>query len=372
MKSLPSLVSVCVVIGILLAPAQAARLIQEKQSSPPDLNNALMRSTFLIEGKTSATQVGYGTAFLVGRQLKKDPNRSAFVLVTAKHVLEMITENTATLHFRVKDSAGVWHRNLVSIDIRSSEGPLWKAHPSADVVALYVRLPANRAGLEFVPADLLASDEMLAEMEVHPGDEVNCLGFPFGVTSNEAGFPVLRSGKLSSFPLLPTKTVKTFLIDFAVCPGNSGGPVYLVSYNRFYAGNTHLGFTQMILGLVIEERFVHERVSERGATTDRKIFLNLAEVVHASTTRLRKRSSPTTFRADTADLSKTDRDCRLIDAKVRFFADNLAMVYGSESSVRKAKDGTQNSRCLIWTDTWLKRNGTWQIVAAQDTQFDCK
>ncbi len=76
--------------------------------------------------------------------------------------------------------------------------------------------------------------------------------------------------------------------------------------------------------------------------------------------------------ADTADLSKTARDCRLIDAKVRFFGDDLAMVYGSESSVRKPKDGTEKSRCLIWTDTWLKRNGTWQIVAAQDTQFDCK
>ncbi len=76
--------------------------------------------------------------------------------------------------------------------------------------------------------------------------------------------------------------------------------------------------------------------------------------------------------ADTADMSKTARDCRLIDAKVRLFGDNLAMVYGSESSVRKTKDGTEKSRCLIWTDTWLKRNGSWQIIAAQDTQIDCK
>ena len=76
--------------------------------------------------------------------------------------------------------------------------------------------------------------------------------------------------------------------------------------------------------------------------------------------------------ADTADMSKTARDCRLIDAKVRLFGDNLAMVYGSESSVRKTKEGTEKSRCLIWTDTWLKRNGSWQIIAAQDTQIDCK
>ncbi|MBV8281565.1 MAG: nuclear transport factor 2 family protein, partial [Candidatus Eremiobacteraeota bacterium] len=72
--------------------------------------------------------------------------------------------------------------------------------------------------------------------------------------------------------------------------------------------------------------------------------------------------------ASAQDTSNTARDCRLLDAKVRFFGESLAMVYGSESSVAKAKDGAEKSRCLIWTDTWLKRNGKWQIIAAQDTQ----
>lgn len=76
--------------------------------------------------------------------------------------------------------------------------------------------------------------------------------------------------------------------------------------------------------------------------------------------------------SDTADSSKIARDCRLIDAKVRFFGNDLAIVYGSESSVRKVKDGVEKTRCQIWTDTWLRRGGKWQIVAAQDTQVDCK
>ncbi|MBA0087965.1 MAG: nuclear transport factor 2 family protein [Acidobacteria bacterium Pan2503] len=76
--------------------------------------------------------------------------------------------------------------------------------------------------------------------------------------------------------------------------------------------------------------------------------------------------------AGAADATKTVRDCRLIEATVRFFGDNLAMVYGSESTVRKEKDGTEKPLCMIWTDTWFKRNGKWQVVAAQDTQFDCK
>jgi hypothetical protein len=76
--------------------------------------------------------------------------------------------------------------------------------------------------------------------------------------------------------------------------------------------------------------------------------------------------------AESADVSKTAQDCRLLDAKVRFFGDELAIVYGTESSLRRAKDGTTKTQCLIWTDTWLKRKDNWQIIAAQDTQFGCK
>jgi hypothetical protein len=76
--------------------------------------------------------------------------------------------------------------------------------------------------------------------------------------------------------------------------------------------------------------------------------------------------------SDTADSTKTAGKCRLTDAKVRFFGDDLAIVYGSESSVREAKDGVKKTRCQLWTDTWLRRNAKWQIIAAQDTQVDCK
>jgi hypothetical protein len=75
---------------------------------------------------------------------------------------------------------------------------------------------------------------------------------------------------------------------------------------------------------------------------------------------------------DTGDVSKTAQDCRLIDARVRFFRDDLAMAYGSEISVHKAADGGNTSRCLIWTDTWIKRSGKWQIIAAQDTATKCE
>jgi len=115
-----------------------------------------------------------------------------------------------------------------------------------------------------------------------------------------------------------------------------------------------------------------ERQWAEAACTHNKIAEKILADDFQGTSPEGKRYTKSDEVADTADLSKTARECRLIDAKVRFFGDDLAVVYGSESSVRKSKAGTENSRCLIWTDTWLKRNGKWQIIAAQDTQFGCK
>src|SRR5438874_2107144 len=91
-------VSILVAIMVAVVTIHA----QEPQPSPPrrlskstELNTLLMKSTFLIEGEASARQIAYGTAFIIGRPLKRDDTRAAFVLVTAKHVLESIVSETA-------------------------------------------------------------------------------------------------------------------------------------------------------------------------------------------------------------------------------------------------------------------------------------
>jgi hypothetical protein len=74
--------------------------------------------------------------------------------------------------------------------------------------------------------------------------------------------------------------------------------------------------------------------------------------------------------AITTDTKSLARDCQLGEVKVRFFGDSIAIAYGAESS-SKTNDGKETKHCLIWTDTWLKRGGKWQIVAAQDTNIPC-
>jgi ketosteroid isomerase-like protein len=51
------------------------------------------------------------------------------------------------------------------------------------------------------------------------------------------------------------------------------------------------------------------------------------------------------------------------EIKVRFFGDT-AVAQGSETWERRTGEPKKGS--YIWTDTWVQRNGKWQIVAAED------
>jgi len=70
--------------------------------------------------------------------------------------------------------------------------------------------------------------------------------------------------------------------------------------------------------------------------------------------------------------ARTAHDCGLDEARVHFFSDSVALVYGSEHSVGKDKSEPNAKVCQIWTDTWLKRGGQWQIVASQDNRVPCR
>ena len=44
---------------------------------------------------------------------------------------------------------------------------------------------------------------------------------------------IRASGRIASYPITPTSKTRTFLLDFEVFEGNSGGPVFL--YERIRA-----------------------------------------------------------------------------------------------------------------------------------------
>ena len=55
------------------------------------------------------------------------------------------------------------------------------------------------------------------------------------------------------------------------------------------------------------------------------------------------------------------------DVTVRFYG-NMAIAQGSETWTRKSGEKGR----WVWTDTWLKGNGQWQIEAAEDLKAPAK
>jgi hypothetical protein len=272
------------VIGVVLVPFTKA---QDKPPETPaevpldqrELNTALMESSFKIEGQ-SAQGKTTGTVFIMGRPTA-DPKTLRYVLITAAHILDGIQGDMAVLDLRRKVNDTDWALAPFPLQIRANGHQLWIKHPSADVAVMYVGMPKETA-ITLVPTTLLAGDKEISDYEIHAGDTLNVLGYPFGLTSNDAGFPVLRSGKIASYPLLPTAKTGTFLLDFAVFPGNSGGPVYLSESTRTYHGATHLGGFNFIAGLVSEEKLQTEQLIGIFSAEMHQYQLGLAVVVHAS------------------------------------------------------------------------------------------
>jgi ketosteroid isomerase-like protein len=67
--------------------------------------------------------------------------------------------------------------------------------------------------------------------------------------------------------------------------------------------------------------------------------------------------------SDTKHDFKDDAFNHVNEVKVRFFGDTAA-AQGSESWERCT--GEPKLGRFVWTDTWIRRNGRWQVVAAED------
>ena len=240
-----------------------------------DIGSGLMRATFKIEGPGST-----GTAFVVGRPTQSDPKRAWNVLVTAAHVLENIKGDEAVLHCR-KKQGNTYERSPITIQIRKKGKALWTKHREADVAVMYLPLPPD-VDLYLIGTGTFITDNEIKQFEVHPGDRLFALGFPFGAEGNEFGFPILRSGSIASFPVTRAEGGDTFLFDFEVYRGNSGGPVFLFEENASYGGSMHVEGYHGIIGIVSQGKTINEKMHSLFKTSTEQHPINVAVIVHAS------------------------------------------------------------------------------------------
>jgi len=219
-----------------------------------------------------------GSVFILTRPAPDDPAATQTILVTAKHVLEKMEADTATVILRKKKDDGLYEKVPMKLNLRREGKALWTQHPTEDVAVMIVTLPpeVERPNLSI---DLLAKDETLRTQDIHPGTSIFCSGFPHAgqFDPGDAGFPVIRTGCIASFPLIPTSKTKTFLADFNTFEGDSGGAIFIAGADEKK--------TRLIVGLVHGQHFIEEKYKNIYQSGEVKHRLGLGIIVHASAIR---------------------------------------------------------------------------------------
>jgi S1-C subfamily serine protease len=235
-----------------------------------DLSIQLMNATVQLEQPLGDGTRTVGTGFLISEAGADGTPRT--VLVTANHVFSGMPGQVARIGYRIANADGSWSYSPQQLRIRDDKGhELWTHHPSRDVAAIAITAPPEFAKAA-IPENYLASDETFQKYQVSAGDELMALGFPRGLAANQAGFPILRSGRIASYPVAPAKIFPTFLLDFSVFPGNSGGPVFMSNRQAATAvsaadAGQNAGF---IAGLLTQQVELNNERLEIGIVTQAK------------------------------------------------------------------------------------------------------
>jgi S1-C subfamily serine protease len=241
-----------------------------------DLSVQLMQATVQLEQPLGDGTRTVGTGFLISETAPDGKPRT--ILVTANHVFDKMPGPNARIGYRIANPDGSWSYSPQPLKIRDAQGhALWTHHPSRDVAVISITAPEAFAKAA-IPEDYLAADDTFSKYQVGAGDQMMTLGFPRGLAANSAGFPILRAGRVASYPIAPAKIFPTFLLDFSVFPGNSGGPVFMSGPARhamdangqggqdveFIAGlltqQVELNSERLDIGIVTNARFIRETI----------------------------------------------------------------------------------------------------------------
>ena len=170
------------------------------------------------------------TGFLIGLNMTEAsvrPKTYRVYLVTNRHVV--LGKKIA--HVRFNPAGGHAAKAYDAELVDSSGKALWMSHsdPAVDVAVL----PINAALLREhdIAFNWFRSDQHVLKMReardagLSEGDGVFVLGFPLGQTGGERNYVIVRAGAVARVRDVLAGAARDFLVDAAIFPGNSGGPV---------------------------------------------------------------------------------------------------------------------------------------------------
>ena len=175
----------------------------------------MMWSTYPLVSKSAL-----GTCFMVARKGTPD----GVVVLTSVHFLKTTGKGSLFLPLRFRPRSGELLDGVLELKPQRQHGDFYVRHPQCDIAAFDLPLPAGMVGFLALPFDESALRSGGAPPG--PGEEVLFAGFPEVFPGTGGVFPVLRGGRVASYPAGPLRAVGKFLINADVYPGDSGAPVF--------------------------------------------------------------------------------------------------------------------------------------------------
>lgn len=174
------------------------------------------------------TEKGAATAFVIKRRPAAGWERRAPVLLTSSHVLDTSGDAPLMLVLRAQDSDGASQPVLLVLVPPSLPAKMFHVrHPRHDIAAFPLHLPPELAAFADLESCLTENKLGQTRQKLRSGMEVAFLGYPDVLPGTAGAFPVLRSGRVASYPVGNAQAGGAYLINADVYPGDSGAPVIL-------------------------------------------------------------------------------------------------------------------------------------------------
>ncbi|MBX7207339.1 MAG: serine protease [Verrucomicrobiaceae bacterium] len=257
------------VLPAIFVLASCTAPVQRFGSGRLNASEKMMWSTYPM-----GSEKGMGTGFVVLRRDRSAPGGSVPVVVTAGHLLDAIGRRPFFIGARMPDAKGDAQVALIEFKPPRDNARFFSRDARHDIGVFELRIPPEFASQVSMPSFL--SDAMRTGRRLRAGEEVSFVGFPEVLPEMEGAFPILRTGRVASYPVGVAAAEGVFVINADVYPGDSGAPVFvtgragrpeLAGMIIRRVGSDQKAFSH--LAIAVDARAVYEAVNSLAAKSGR-------------------------------------------------------------------------------------------------------